>query len=267
MSSGWNCWRADEVAMDVLVVDGDNAFAGAAARALKKDGHEVVVAASGDEALEQIRRLRPKLVVIDLMTPKVNGLQVLLVLKSDSSTAHIPVIVWTATVTEDITKQALAFGADAMLVKTRFSMGELRRLVWRLVPGGGSAHSEKMMQRILVIEDDDGTREAVVQHLKGAGYEVHEAENGWEALIMLDREKMDLVVLDLVMPGMDGQTFLKVMKSSDRHQAVPVVVLTAYDVGEMKKLVEPLGALHVMGKKPPMWDELLPTVRGVLTAA
>jgi DNA-binding response OmpR family regulator len=146
-------------------------------------------------------------------------------------------------------------------------MGELRRLVLRLAPDGNPRDDAKSVQRILVVEDDDGTREAVAQHLKTAGYGVHEAENGWEALIMLDREKIDLVVLDLVMPGMDGQTFLKVMKSSEKHQAVPVVVLTAYDVAEMKRLVEPLGALHVMGKKPPLWDELLPTVRGVLTAA
>src|SRR5438874_6103609 len=119
--------------MYVLVVDEDNAFANAASLALKKDGHEVVVAGGGEDALHRIRQSPPKLVLIDLMLAGVNGLQLLLVLKSDSATANIPVIVWTATVTEDITKQALAFGADAMLIKTRFSMVELRRLALRLV--------------------------------------------------------------------------------------------------------------------------------------
>src|SRR5258706_3643299 len=128
--------------MYVLVVDDDNAFAHAASLALKKDGHQVVLAGGSEDALARIRQSPPKLVLIDLMVIGVNGLQLLLVLKSDSATAHIPVIVWTATVTEDITKQALAFGADAMLIKTRFSMGELRRLVGRLV-AAGNAHATR----------------------------------------------------------------------------------------------------------------------------
>ena len=89
--------------MDVLVVDDDNAFARVAAHALRKDGLDVVLAASADEALSLIRQSPPKLVVLNLMLLGINGLQALLVLKSDSATANIPVLVWTATVTEDIT--------------------------------------------------------------------------------------------------------------------------------------------------------------------
>src|SRR5258706_799936 len=122
--------------MVLLVVDEDTSFENVAARALKKDGYDVVDAASGEEALALIRQSTPRLVVIDLMVPKINGLQLLLVLKSDAATASIPVIIWTAAVTDDITRQALAFGADAMLIKTRFSMGELRRLARRLGQGG-----------------------------------------------------------------------------------------------------------------------------------
>jgi DNA-binding response OmpR family regulator len=253
--------------MVVLVVDEDNAFASAVARALKKDGHDVVVAASGQKALSLIAHSAPQLVIVDLMMPAINGLQLLLVLKSDSATSAIPVIAWTATITEDITKQALAFGADAMLVKTRFSMSELRRLVRRLTAEAQPAHDEPRVHRILVVEDDDATREAVMKHLTTAGYAVHEAENGWEALLMLDRDKIDLIVLDLVMPGMDGQTFLRILKGSPKHQHIPVLVLTAHDVADMKKLVEPMGAAHVMSKKPPLWDDLLPTVQSVLQAA
>jgi CheY-like chemotaxis protein len=253
--------------MDVLVVDEDTSFAKVAAHALSRDGYQVVTAKSSDEALSLIANSTPRLVLIDLMLTGVNGLQLLLALKSGSATANIPVIVWTAMVTEDITKQALAFGADAMLVKTRFSMGELRRLVGRLVTNGTLRDDPSSVPRILVVEDDDGTREAIVKHLAGAGYAVNEAENGWEAVLMLDREKIDLIVLDLVMPGMDGPTFLRIVKNGPKYKHIPVMVLTAYEVAEMKKLVEPLGANHVMGKKPPMWDDLLPAVESVLRAA
>src|SRR6267142_3900193 len=194
--------------MDVLVVDDDAAFARVVSHALTKEGHRVIVVADGLEALNLARENPPKLVITDLMMPGINGLQLLLALKSDAATSSIPVIVWTATVTDDLARQALAFGADAMLIKTRFSMGELRRLVQRLGPDGTSSEIKPAVRRILVVEDDDGTREAVVMHLKGAGFVVNEAEDGWEALMMLDRESFDLVVLDMVMPGMNGQTFL-----------------------------------------------------------
>lgn len=256
--------------MDVLVVDEDNAFASAAARALRKDGHLVVIANTGAEALERIRQSPPKLAMIDLTVGGINGLQLLLVMKEDAATAHIPVVVWSATVTEDITRQALAFGADAMLIKTRFSMGEMRRLVSRILLQRGGENSQANpagIHRILVVEDDDGTREAVVKHLSSAGYIVNEAENGWEALLMLDREKFDLVVLDLVMPGMDGQSFLGVLRGGQKHSRIPVVVLTAFDVGEMRKLIEPLGVSRIMGKRPPLWDDLVPAVKHVLEVA
>lgn len=257
--------------MDVLVADEDNAFANAAAHALKKDGHTVVIAGRGEAALAAIREKTPNLVLIDLMMLGVNGLQVLLVIKSDPATSHIPVVVWTATFTEDIARQAMAFGADAMLIKTRFSMGELRQLAGRLAGGGevGAARGEqaKRVRRILVVEDEDDTREAVARHLAGAGYAVNQADNGWDALMMLDREKFDLVVLDLVMPGMDGHTFLRILRSGQKHHSIPVVILTAHDVGEMGRMVEPLGVSRVMGKKPPMWEDLLPEVKKVLEAA
>jgi len=253
--------------MDVLVVDEDNAFASAAARALRKDGHLVVIANTGAEALERIRQSPPKLAMIDLTVGGINGLQLLLVMKEDAATAHIPVVVWSATVTEDITRQALAFGADAMLIKTRFSMGEMRRLVSRLIGGAAAEQNSPKVHRILVVEDDDGTREAVARHLSSAGYIVNEAENGWEALMMLDREKFDLVVLDLVMPGMDGQSFLGVLRGGQKHSRIPVVVLTAFDVAEMRKLVEPLGVSRIMGKRPPLWDDLVPAVKHVLEVA
>jgi len=252
--------------MDVLVVDDDPAFARIVSHALRKDGHEVVAAANAQEALSQLQLSLPRLVLLDLMIPGINGLQLLLALKSDSNTSGIPVVVWTATFQEDLARQAFAFGADAMLVKLRFSMPELRRLVGRLIKSDKIGHDAPRMKRVLVVEDDDNTREAVVKHLSGAGYSVSEAENGWEALLALDREEFALVVLDLVMPEMDGQTFLRIVRNS-KHKDIPVIVLTAYDLAEMGRIVEPLGVSQVMGKKPPLWDDLLPAVRAVLMAA
>jgi CheY-like chemotaxis protein len=250
----------------LLVVDDDPAFSRVVCHALKRDGYQVVAASSGPEALALIRQSAPKLVLIDLMMSGINGLQVLLVLKSDCATRDIPVIVWTATVSDDITRQALAFEANAMLYKTRFSMVELRKLVRRLAPGAAPAHDDPPMQRILVVDDDDNTREAVEKYLTDGGYAVATAANGWEALLMLDRELVNLVVLDLVMPGMDGPTFLRILRNG-KHADIPVIAITAYDVQEMTRVIQPLGVDGILAKKPPLWDTLLPAVQDALRAA
>jgi CheY-like chemotaxis protein len=124
------------------------------------------------------------------------------------------------------------------------------------------------MQQILLVEDDHSTREAMVLHLKEAGYAVSEAANGWEALLVLDRgERIDLVLLDLVMPGMDGKTFLQILRNGEKFKDLPIVVMTAYDVEEMKKLVNPFRIAAILGKTPPLWDKLLPAIEYAIKAA
>jgi CheY-like chemotaxis protein len=254
----------------VLVVDDDPTFRQIVCHAIRSEGHEAMAAASARQALDMIAITgnKPDLFLIDLMMPGINGLQLLLILKSDPVTSNIPVITWTATMSAEVTKQALAFEADVILYKTRFSMVELRRLVRKYVPGSVSRESEAAAaERVLVVEDDEYTRMAVEKHLAEAGYAVSHAENGWEALLVLDREEISLIVLDLVMPGMDGQTFLQIVRNSDKHSEVPVLIVTAFDVPDMIDRIKPLGVAGVLGKKPPLWDQLLPAVRKALQAA
>jgi len=107
----------------------------------------------------------------------------------------------------------------------------------------------------------------MAKHLEAAGYAVLQASNGWEALLVLDHSPIELVLLDLVMPGMDGKTFLHILRNNKNFKHLPVVVITAYDVEEMKKLVNPFRIAAILGKKPPLWDELLPAVASALKAA
>lgn len=113
----------------VLVVDDDNLFLQVVCRALQMDGITAIPCRSGEDALEKIKRARPQLILLDLVMPGMDGLTVLRTIRLDNETADIPIIIFSVTTTEKIAEKATALGANAVLLKTRFSIAELRKMV------------------------------------------------------------------------------------------------------------------------------------------
>jgi len=113
----------------VLVVDDDSLFQQVVCRALQMDGHSPLGVKNGDEALVQIKKRRPDLILLDLVMPGMDGMTLLRTLRLERETANIPVIIFSVTTTENVAESALALGANAVLLKTRFSIAELRELV------------------------------------------------------------------------------------------------------------------------------------------
>src|SRR6266850_688471 len=113
----------------VLVVDDDNLFLQVVCRALVKEGFVALPAISGEDALAKIKRSPPDLILLDVVMPGMDGLAVLRTLRLEKETADIPVIIFSVTTTENVVEKAMALGASAVLLKTRFSIGELRKIV------------------------------------------------------------------------------------------------------------------------------------------
>src|SRR6267142_838864 len=97
---------------------------------------------------------------------------------------------------------------------------------------GGLVWSEAMLARILVIEDDVDTRMGLGKFLSMAGNAVIPAANGWEALLVLDQSDVDLILLDVMMPGMDGPTFLQILRQAKKHKDLAVIVVTALELAD-----------------------------------
>lgn len=93
------------------------------------------------------------------------------------------------------------------------------------------------MARILIIDDDNVFRAVVGKHLADLGYEVAFAANGWEGFLELDRLTADLLIVDGVMPGMDGPTFLKILRNDPKRRALPVIMMTAHNPLDVKSSV------------------------------
>ncbi|HEX8522652.1 MAG TPA: response regulator [Tepidisphaeraceae bacterium] len=117
------------------------------------------------------------------------------------------------------------------------------------------------MPRILIVDDDADHCEVVSRLLQKAGHTTRCAANGWEALISLDTEHIDLVVLDLMMPGMDGGTFLNILRNDQRRKHLPVLVVSAMDPRQLDEQIKMQGFQRYFRKAEFKLAELMSAVQ------
>jgi signal transduction histidine kinase/CheY-like chemotaxis protein len=208
----------------VLVIDDDKTARDLMVRSLSKDGFEVVVAAGGDEGIEAARKWRPAAITLDVMMPGKDGWAVLRELKADPELNDIPVIM--VSMIED-RNLGYTLGAADYLTKP-VDRGELTRLLKRYRCDDPPCH-------VLLVEDDDETREMMRRTLEKDGWRVTEAENGQVAQERLAEATPRLILLDLMMPVMDGFQFLVEMRKVEAWRDIPVVVVTAKDLTEEER--------------------------------
>jgi CheY-like chemotaxis protein len=132
------------------------------------------------------------------------------------------------------------------------------------VVGPGRMEYRVGMRRVLIVDDCEDTRMMLGKLLGMSGHETIFAANGWEALLTLDNTHVDLVLLDLMMPGMDGSTFLRILRQSQRKQKLPVVIVTALNYGEAQSDLGLLGVDSYLMKNEDLFNKLLSVVDGAL---
>jgi PAS domain S-box-containing protein len=200
----------------VLVIEDDPSAAQLLSEYLAEDGFAVEVAATGEDGLARAERDPPILVCLDIGLPgELDGWQVLARLKESPATARVPVVVCTA---DNERHGTAALGATDIVTKP-VSGERLREAVARLLPGGRGS--------VLVVDDEENVRALVRETLSGDGFELREAADGEEALAAVEAEKPDVIVLDLIMPGLDGFAVLEGLQADPASRLIPVVVLTA----------------------------------------
>jgi signal transduction histidine kinase/CheY-like chemotaxis protein len=204
----------------VLVVDDDPTVRELMQRFLEREGFSVLTASGGLEGLARAREAHPAAITLDVVMPDVDGWTVLAALKGDPTLADIPVVL--ATIVDE-KQRGLALGATDYLVKPI----DRERLLAILRERCGGASG-----RVLVVEDDDATRATVRGALERAGWHVTEAANGRIALAALAAARPDALVLDLIMPEMDGFELLAEMRGRAEYRTIPAVVMTAMTLSE-----------------------------------
>jgi CheY-like chemotaxis protein/anti-sigma regulatory factor (Ser/Thr protein kinase) len=235
----------------VLVVDDDPTVRELVARHLERAGFAVATAKGGQEALRLARELRPAAMTLDIMMPDLDGWTVLAAMKGDPSLAGIPVVLMTILEEKN---RGYALGAADYLVKP-VDRGKLIETLRKIC--GASAGT------VLLIDDDDVVRRAVRQALEPIGWQVTEAENGLLALDSLSALRPDAIILDLMMPRMDGFEFLDELRARKEWRDIPVVVITAKDLTDADRSRLNGGVERIIEKSER--DEMLRRLTGELS--
>jgi signal transduction histidine kinase/DNA-binding response OmpR family regulator len=244
----------------VLVIDDDPATQELLRRTLAREGMGVAVAASGEDGLARARALRPDLITLDVLLKGADGWQVLAALKADPALAAIPVVMLTIM---DERSTGFALGAADYLTKPI----DRRRLV-ELVSRhcGHGRPGEAGASDVLIVEDDHDTREMLARTLAQAGWRTRSAENGLVGLAEVAGTLPGLIILDLMLPELDGFGFLAELRANRAWAAVPVVVVTAMDLTVEERARLSRSAQRVLQKGAYDRDSLLREVRSVVAA-
>lgn len=119
------------------------------------------------------------------------------------------------------------------------------------------------MAAILIVDDDTDTRELLMRYLEREGYHVLCASNGWEALMALESH-VDLILLDVMMPGMDGITFLKILRNAQHKVKAPIILVTALSSNDVEPKVRSFGVADILHKTQDLFNHLIPLVKRTL---
>ncbi len=227
----------------VLVVDDNSDAREILSRSLEKAGYRVMVAVGGEEGLEKAREFKPDLITLDVLMPRMDGWKVLTELKQDPELSQVPVLLISIRVDREM---ALTLGAAGFLTKP-VDREELLSVVHRLAPRAKSA---------LVVDDDPHARSLLVRYLEG--WDVREAPDGLAALGLLRDRPADLILLDLVMPRMDGFELQRMLRDSDdtRLAKIPIIVVSSKDLTP-EEIQELEGAERPILRKGFQPDELV----------
>jgi two-component system cell cycle response regulator len=243
----------------ILIVDDEPANCDLLEAVLAEDGYDILLARNGAQTLEHVNAAPPDLILLDLLMPGMSGLEVCRVLKQNSQTARIPVIVITALGQVSTKEAALMRGADdfvvkpveaseirarvAAMLKVRRLRVELdrtlayvheleaarrhkRQLVLRQLVSGEEEHSVHTPDAmpVLLVDDEELTRKFYADLLAEHGFQVETAATGEEALDLATRRAFDVAVVDIVMPGMSGLQLVEHLKGID--PGLPAIMLT-----------------------------------------
>ncbi len=246
-----------EPGQTVLVVDDEPSIRRFLRHILESEGFLVMEARTGEDAVSIARRERPAIVLLDLVLPDIDGFEVLGRLKEHSTTRSIPVII--LSIIED-EERCFRLGASDYLPKP-IDRERLVDRVSRLI-AAGPARKSHGPGHVLAVDDDDSVLQAVATILTGHGFSVDIARNGKDALDIAREKQPDLIILDLMMPGMSGHEVLLALKQNSGTAEIPVMILTAAEPDERIRALQ--GGAESLMTKPFTEKQLAKLVLGAL---
>jgi len=234
----------------ILITEDDKLLANIFLRHFEQEGFVVRVALDGRAAIELLKTDPPEIVVLDLMLPEVDGIGVLRFIRSHPSLRGLPVVILSnSSYFSGLAQSALEAGATAFLNKgdhgPKSLVAEVRKLLpplapvpearaWNQpppLPQWAQAASGRGPIRVIVADDDKVIQGVLCFFMEQAGYSVSQAYDGRKALEMAEATPPDVMVLDWMMPELDGFELLKIWQQHPKLSGIPVIMLTGQKEG------------------------------------
>ena len=238
----------------LLAIDDDATARDLVRRFMEREGYSVHTAASGAQGLDLARKIKPDAITLDVLMPEMDGWSVLAELKADPELADIPVVMLTMV---DDQQMGYALGASDYMIKP-IDRDRLATMLRRYRCADPPCS-------LLLVEDDEDTRAMMRRMLEREGWLVEEAENGRVALEKAAQKAPELVLLDLMMPEMDGFQFIDAFRRDARWKEVPVIVVTAKELALEEKRRLAVKVDTILQKEAFGRAELLQQVRSLVS--
>jgi DNA-binding response OmpR family regulator len=258
----------------ILIIE-DDAFLGEAlSKKLDGEGYEVILISDGTEALPKMREIRPDLVLLDIVLPHMNGYEILEAKSKDAEIASIPVIIISNSGQPVEISRVLSFGVKDYLVKAQFDPDEVVSKIRMYLSNqnnseqktdAGNNVSSLDGRTVLWIEDDAFLSDIIAKKLSGVGCNLIHASTGEDALKLITDKKPDVIMLDVLLPGMDGFEILRRIKLDENTASVPVIMLSNLSQESDFNKARELGASLFMVKAAMSLDEIVEKIKSVLS--
>jgi signal transduction histidine kinase/CheY-like chemotaxis protein len=239
----------------ILVIDDDKTVHDVLSHQLSRKGFRVIIANTGEMGIEMARKHKPAIITLDIMMPSMDGWSVLAQLKADSELRSIPVIMLSMLKNKSL---GLSLGASDYLTKP-VDKDTLITVIKRFLPADALTPYS-----VLIVEDEPDIQELFQRTIERQGWTAEVAENGRVGLEKLNNNTPDIILLDLMMPEVDGLEFLSTMRQNPEWKSLPVIAITAKTLTESDKRQLNDQAQRVLEKGNYSRDDLVKQIRDVL---
>jgi len=267
----------------VMIIEDEKILVDILQKKLEKEGYDIYTAMDGKSGLEKIKEVKPDIILLDIIMPRLNGYEVLEVLKKEYGDKCPAVIIISNSGQPVEIDKAMRLGAKDYIVKAQFTPEEVVVKVKNLLGGtsvkpvvdsGPALEAQPSHEttsamggvRILVIEDDQFLRDLLKTKLNKEGFSVETAIDGPEGLEKILKEKPDLILLDIILPGIDGFEILKKIRKDVKTDIASMPTILLSNLGQEADVEKgrALGADDYLIKSNFTIDEIIAKIHKVL---
>lgn len=265
----------------ILIIEDDLILLNLLKKRISKAGYDIITEKNGAAGLKKAETEIPDLILLDIVLPELNGLTILQKLKENKTTKSIPVIIISNSGEHVEIEKAKKLGITDYLIKVEFEPDEVLLKIRKILGDGEKVKPDKQQEitentvkekpvdlneklTVMLIEDDKFLRELIAQKLNKEGMEIYFSITAEEALKILETTIPHIILLDLLLPGINGFEFLKELKTNPKTSHIPVIILSNLGEEKDKETAFKLGAKNFLVKALYTPNEIVNEIKKIL---